>query len=341
MINLKPILFVIGILITVLAAGMAIPTILDLIAHNDDWKTFLTSAFFTAFVGISLILSNRGKATDLNIRQAFILTAATWTVLTFFAALPFMFSELDISFTDAFFETMSGLTTTGATVLTNLDHMPPGILFWRSLLAWLGGIGIIVIALSVLPMLKIGGMQLFRTESSDQSDKILPRATQISIAIGSVYICLTLLCATTLWLAGMGQFDAITHAMTTIATSGFSTHDQSIQYYNNATIEYIITIFMILSSLPFVLYVQAINGQPHILWKDTQVRWFLSILALGVSTITLWLYMVVGVDFFNAFRYAAFNITSIISTTGYSSHDYSTWGSFAITLIFIFTYYSF
>lgn len=335
MLNFKPILLVLGILLTVLSVFMLVPTVIDLIYYNDDWKNFFLSSFLTSFVGISLILTNQGKHTSLNIRQAFILTTGSWVCLTAFAALPFLFSGQNMSYTDSFFEAMSGLTTTGGTVMVGLDNMPKGLLLWRAILAWLGGIGIIVVALAVLPMLKIGGMQLFRTESSDKSDKILPRAAQISFAIISVYFLLTVLCAMCLWYSGMDEFDAICHGMTTIATSGFSTHDASIAYFESPKIEYVMSLFMILSSLPFVLYVQVLRGHTNAIWKDTQVQWFLALLFINITVMAVWLHFEKGFGIEESVRYTLFNITSIVTTSGFSSTDYSLWGGFAVTTFFL------
>ncbi|HXV74654.1 MAG TPA: potassium transporter TrkG, partial [Sphingomonadales bacterium] len=177
--DFRPILQVIGILLLPLSAGMLVPALLDLALGHSDWQVFVVSSFFTLFVGLSLFLSTRGAGEALTVKQAFLLTVLAWTILPLFAALPFAFSGTALGYTDAYFEAMSGLTTTGATVLTGLDAAPPGILLWRSVLQWLGGIGIIVMAIAVLPMLRVGGMQLFRTESSDTTEKILPRVTQV------------------------------------------------------------------------------------------------------------------------------------------------------------------
>lgn len=334
MISFRPIFLVSGILLTVLSIAMIVPAIMDLSVGNPDWSGFAFSSFVTAFIGVTLALTNRGHTGDLNLKQAFILTTSSWFVLAAFAALPFLFSTLDLNYTDAFFESMSGLTTTGATILVGLDNAPPGILLWRAILQWLGGIGIIVVAIAVLPMLKIGGMQLFRTESSDKSDKILPRAKQISGAIAIIYIILTMICAFFLWLAGMGTFDAICHAMTTIATAGFSTHDSSIGYFDNVMIEVVIAAFMLISAIPYVLYIKLVRGQPASLWNDAQVRWMLSLWAIVLISVTSWLYFNAGYSFADAARYAGFNVTAILTTTGFTSHDYSMWVGFPFTLIF-------
>ncbi|MDB2414527.1 TrkH family potassium uptake protein [Rickettsiales bacterium] len=336
MLNLRPIFLVNGTLLSILSVAMLIPAAVDLYMDNPDWMSFLISSFLTAFIGISLFLTNKEDSKTINLRQAFLLTGTCWVTLSAFSALPFFFSDLNISYTDAFFESMSGLTTTGATVLIGLDNMPPGVLLWRSLLAWLGGIGIIVMAMAVLPMLKIGGMQLFRTESSDKSDKILPRAAHISVAIGSVYLLFTFLCSTFLWFAGVTPFNAINHAMTTVATSGFSTHDASIAHYNSPLIEGIISVFMLASAIPYVLYIQIIHGhKSKSILDDSQVRWFLGIVVSSIFAIMMWLYLANNLDIESAFRYAAFNVISVITTTGFASDDYSVWGGFAVTVIFL------
>lgn len=335
MIDFRPLLLVIGMLLTIVAIAMMLPAIADIMAGSSDWISFFISSFLTAFLGISLVLTNHGHTGNLNLRQAFILTSASWLIVVAFSALPFVFTESGLSYTDAFFEAMSGITTTGSTVMVGLDYMPPGILLWRSLLHWMGGIGIIVVALAILPMLQIGGMQLFKTESSDKSDKILPRTAQLSIAISSVYILLTVICATSLWLAGMGEFDAINHAMATVSTGGFSTHDKSIEYYKNPKIEYVTTIFMIAGALPFVLYIQVIRGNLKALLQDSQIKWFMSILGLSIIAVALWLCFKMDMSFSDAIRYSTFNVTSVMTTTGFSSNDYSLWGGFAVTMIFL------
>ncbi len=211
----RTIFFIIGLLLGAVAGGMLLPAMADATIGHKDWQVFIASALITGFIAGALILTNRGKLPPLSVKQAFTLTSLSWLALTGFAALPFAFGELDMSYTDAFFEAMSGLTTTGATVITNLDSAPPGILLWRALLQWFGGIGIIVMAISVLPMLNIGGMQLFRLESSDTSEKILPRTTQIAGSIMRLYCAITLACVLCYLAAGMGMFDAVAHAMTT------------------------------------------------------------------------------------------------------------------------------
>ena len=313
---------------------MCAPLVVDAAAGRDEWWVFAGSAGLTAFFGVTMILTTRSPMRRMNIRQAFILTTGSWLVLTVFSALPFAFSDLGLSYTDAFFEAMSGITTTGSTVITGLDSAPAGILLWRALLQWLGGIGIIVMAIAILPMLRIGGMQLFRMESSDHSEKAMPRVTQVASGIGFIYLALTAICAAALWAVGFDGFDAIVHAMTTIATGGFSTSDGSIGGFGNAPAELIITLFMIVGGLPFVLYLQAVRGRPVALYRDSQVRWFLTVIAACVLVLGIWHHFTTGASLGQSYREVAFNVVSIITGTGYSSADYGNWGAFAVGMFF-------
>ena len=316
---------------------MLLPAIADLAAGHVDWQIFLASASVTLFVGVALILtSGGGRKFDLKLRHTFLLTSLSWVVIAAFAALPFAFSELELSYTDAFFESMSGVTTTGSTVIVGLDTAPPGLLLWRALLQWLGGIGIIVMAISVLPMMRVGGMQLFRLESSDtSSEKVLPRAAEIASSIGLIYLALTLICATAYGVAGMPWFDALAHSMTTIATGGFSTSDLSIGKFNSAAIDYIATIFMVLGGLPFVLYLRALRGNPNAMLKDSQVRWFLCIVAAAIVVMTVYVWHgFEDLPLAQAIRLCAFNVVSVITGTGYATSDFGAWGAFATTAMF-------
>ncbi|MEE9318395.1 MAG: TrkH family potassium uptake protein [Rhodospirillales bacterium] len=332
--DFRPIFLVIGLLLATLALGMLVPMTVDIFAGNPDWEVFALSSGVTLFVGVAMALTSRTDALHLSIRQAFIMTTLSWVSLTFFAALPFVYSEMGLSFTDAFFEAMSGITTTGSTVITGLDKAPAGILLWRALLQWLGGIGIIVMAIAVLPMLKVGGMQLFRMESSDQSEKALPRAAQIATAIGVIYLVLSGICAGAYWLAGMTGFEAIAHAMTTIATGGFSTSDGSVGHFDNAWIDMIATAGMIIGSLPFILYLKTLQGEFRVVFSDSQVQCFISLVAVVVLTTAGWLWLENGLDLFVSLRLASFSIVSIITGTGYAISDYSLWGSFALPIFF-------
>jgi len=333
--NLRPILFILGLLLSTLALAMSLPALVDAMTGHPDWQVFLASAGLTLFIGISLILTMRGGDMTLGIREAFVLTLATWLGVTLFASLPFVFAQLNLSFADAFFEAMSGITTTGATVIIDLDIAPPGILLWRALLQWLGGIGIIVTAVALLPMLKVGGMQLFRMESSDTSEKVLPRTAQISAAIGSIYSVLTAICALAYWAAGMPGFDAVVHAMTTIATGGFSTSDASLGAFANPAVEWIAVVFMIVGSLPFVLYLQAVRGRPMALLRDSQVKCFVVLALILVVIVILILELSLDLPTSQSIRLSAFNTVSIMTGTGYSTAAFDTWGPLALTIFFL------
>ena len=313
---------------------MTLPAIADAASQGVVWPVFIISSATTLFVGVSLALTFRRPSFQLSLKETFILTTVSWLTITLFASLPLWFSSPQLSITDAFFEAMSGLTTTGSTVMSDLDKAPRGILLWRAILQWLGGIGIIVMAVAVLPILRVGGMQLFRTESSDHSQKILPRAAPIAGWIALTYLALTLVWATALWLAGMGKFDAVCHAMTTIATGGFSTSDGSIGNFNKAAIDWVVIVGMLVGSMPFILYLRAMRGDFAVLIRDTQIQWFIGCCALSALAMTAWLCYHMEAPPLIAIRYAAFNTVSVITGTGYITAPYDQWGSFAVTVLF-------
>ena len=336
--DFRPVLFVVGILLITLSLAMALPAIADAVTASSDWRVFLVASVFTFFIGTCLVLANRSRDPHLTVRQAFVLTTVSWVVVAAFAALPFVFSDLELSYADAYFEAMSGLTTTGSTVIVGLDKASPGILLWRALLQWLGGIGIIVTAIAILPMLRIGGMQLFHTESSDSSEKVLPRAAQLAGAIGMVYLGLTISNGIAYWAAGMTPFEAVCHAMTTIATGGFSTSDASLGHFDNDAIEGIATVYMVLGSLPFVLYLQAARGGWGALARDTQVRWFFGLVLFALLSLAGWQIVANNHAVTDAFREAAFNGISVLTGTGYSTADFSSWGTFALPVFTLFMF---
>ena len=330
----RPVLMVVGLLVAVLALVMCIPAVVDYISGHKDWQVFATSASVTLFVGIAMALTGNTGSNRFSVRQAFVITSSSWIALTLFASLPFAFSELNLSFTDSFFEAMSGLTTTGSTVIVGLDRAPPGILLWRSLLQWLGGIGIIVMAIAVLPMLQVGGMQLFRMESSEPFEKALPRAAQIASATGVIYLGLTVIWAGLYWVLGMSGFDALTHSMTTIATGGFSTHDSSIAYFESSAIHYAATCGMVLGALPFVLYLKTLSGDWTSLVRDSQVQWFITFVLGIIAAMAIWLSLIDNRSLEEVIRLSAFNVVSIVTGTGYVSANYSLWGAFALPVFF-------
>ena len=334
-IDLRPVILVIGVFLAVLGVSMLAPAFVDYTQGNPTSPVFLGAAAVGITIGLGLWASARGMTSQLSARQAILMTVGSWLSLAALGALPFYWSGVTPSYTDAFFESMSGITTTGATVISGLDDLPTGILFWRAILQWLGGLGIIVMAVAVLPMLQIGGMQLFKTEAFDTADKILPRATQISGSLTLVYAVLTAICALLYAALGMDAADAIMHAMTTVATGGFSTKDDSLGHFKSAEIELTAILFMVLGSLPYIYFVQALRGRPAALLRDTQVRAFLKF--LFVFTIMIWAYKdLTGLEpGLNGMRHAAFNITSIMTGTGYATTDYEAWGLFASAVFFI------
>ncbi len=330
----RPIILVIGVFLMIMGAAMLLPAFIDVIIAEEESWIFAGSSLFTISLGGFMFLATRGRNHGLNTRQAFVMTVLVWVALSAVGALPFYWSNLVPTYTDAFFESISGLTTTGATILTGLDTMPPGILLWRGILQWLGGLGIIVMAVSVLPMLQIGGMQLFKVEAFETPEKILPRATQISGFITSVFLLLTALCFISYLAAGMNILDASVHAMTTVATGGFSTHDSSLGFFKSARVDAIATIFMIIGSLPFLLYVQALQGKIKPLFNDGQVKTFLML--LGITVLFAWIIeeaygIRVGVE---ALRFALVNVTSILTGTGYATTAYDGWGPVAVAFFF-------
>ncbi|PRX38179.1 trk system potassium uptake protein TrkH [Meinhardsimonia xiamenensis] len=334
MFDVRPVAYVTGLLVAVLGASMLVPMAVDFAYGNGHWPIFLEAAIVTALTGgLAALASANGVGPRLSLRQTFLIATLAWLVLPVFAAIPFMLGPPEARFVDAFFEAMSGLTTTGSTVFVGLDSLPEGVLLWRSMLQWFGGVGIIVVAMVFLPELRVGGMQIFRTEAFDTAGKILPRAAQIAARIGVVYLVLTAACIAAYRAVGMDAFDAVNHALTTVSTGGFSTTDASFGAFQGVP-EYVASVFMVLASLPFVRFVQLMGGSAMPLWRDSQVRAFLVVM-LALTGVTA-LYRVLANDdhLEHAIREGLFNVTSIMTGTGYASVDYQLWGSFPVVLFF-------
>jgi len=326
LISLRPVLNVLGFLYVGLATAMLVPAIVDVAEKNADWQAFVFSALLTGMFGMLLSLSMGGALKEgLDTRQTFILTTLAWATLPAFGALPFLW--LGIGYADAVFEAVSGFTTTGSTVLTGLDGLPPGLLVWRSIMQWMGGVGIIVMAIVLLPFLRIGGMQLFQSESSDRSEKIVSRSVELIRLLGLAYLFLTVLCIAAYLATGLDLFDAFNHALTTIATGGYSTHDLSFGYFNSAAPAWVAIVFMVIGALPFVLIIQALRGHPLLLWKDPQVRALIGFLAVVSLTLTVHLGVNMDFDFDDALVRATFTVVSIVTGTGYALGDFSQWGA--------------
>lgn len=337
MIRMTPVFRVLGGVFLGLAVFMTPPLLYDLSAGAATASYFIFTMVAAIFAGATLIaLSASSEPFDLTRRQAFLTTGLAWILAPAIGAIPLL--GLGVSYVDAYFEAVSGVTTTGSTVLVGLDHMSQGILLWRSLLQWIGGIGFIGLGIVVMPFLRVGGMQLFQTESSDTSEKILAKSIEVVRWIAVVYLGLTAAAAVAYGVAGMSPFDAVNHAMTTLATGGYSTHDASFGYFRSPAIEWTGVVFMVSGALPFVAYIRTLRGRTWALFTDVQVRGFLAYLFAAWSIVAVTHSTVNHVPFFEAFRMAAFTATSIITTTGYANTDYQLWGPFAFGAVFLFTF---
>ena len=327
--NYKTVFFTLGILQIILGIFMFIPIIPQFIYKEVD-SSFFGASIITIIFGTLFFLSNLDHEKKLNLQQAFLLTGLSWFSIAIFGSLPFIFSSINFSFTNAFFESMSGITTTGSTVISNLDNMPKGILLWRAILQWLGGIGIIIMAITLMPVMNVGGMQLFKISSNDSSEKILPKSKEIALRLIYIYSSLTVICAITYGVFGMNIFDSITHAMTTLATGGFSNYNQSIGFFNSVAIETSAMIFIILGSLPFIAYIKFISGDKKIFISDSQIKSFFKIIFFSIIILSLYL-IFNNSDSFNL-RSILFNVISILTGTGYVNAQFDNWGSFPLVI---------
>ena len=331
----KTVFFLIGILLIVLGLSMLVPYSIQVI-YEENSHSFISSSFVTIFIGILCILANLEKDLKLSLRQTFLFSTLAWVTVAIFGSLPFILSNQTFSFSDAFFESMSGITTTGATIISDLDNSPKSILLWRAIMQWLGGIGIVVMAITILPLLKVGGMQLFKMEGPDSTEKILPRTIEVAAIIISTYIVLTLFCGFFYWIFGMTVFDSVCHAMTTIATGGFSTHNDSIGFFKNSNIEIVASLFIILGSIPFISYLKFSQGNKKIFFQDVQIKGLIYLLIF--STIIMFLYLLFinyQGNLFEKIRISSFNVISILSGTGYVTDDFGLWGKFSL-IFFLF-----
>ncbi len=327
--NYKTVFFTLGILQIILGASMFVPIIVQFIYSEID-SSFFGASIVTIVFGALFFLTNIDHDRKVNLQQAFLLTALSWLSVAVFGSLPFIFSSMEMSITDAFFESMSGITTTGSTIISNLENAPKGILLWRAILQWLGGIGIIVMAITLMPIMNVGGMQLFKISSNDSSEKILPKSKEIALRLIYIYSALTAVCAISYWVFGMGKFDSLTHSMTTIATGGFSNYNQSIGYFNSIYIEIASMIFIILGSIPFIAYIKFLNGNKKIFTNDTQIKSFLKIIILSIIILSFYLFLTNNENY--SFRSIFFNTISILTGTGYVNAEFDSWGSFPITI---------
>ncbi|WP_375205105.1 TrkH family potassium uptake protein [Hyphococcus sp.] len=343
MLNLRPVLLVTGALVAALGLTMLIPMFADLMAtaevHRADWSAFAIGASASFLIGGGAAAASWGRIETISLREGFLLTSASWLALVLFAAIPLALGEMHLSYTDAFFEAMSGITTTGSTVVSGLDDAPPGFLLWRSMLQWFGGVGIIIMAFAVLPALKVGGMQIFKNEAWDTSEKFIANAAQYSLGLSGIYVFFTFACFVSLWGFGMPAFDALNHALTAISTGGFSTKDASIGAFltvGRAPLDLVITVYMIIGSLPFGIFlIMIMRGAWKRLFTDSQIRFFaLTIVVLTMAVMVDVIEAFGHLGLFTAFRMAIFNVVSILTGTGYATTDYDDWGPFAISFFF-------
>ena len=327
--NYKTVFFTLGILQIILGIFMLTPLIAQFFYDEID-SSFFGASIVTTIFGTLFFLSNLDHDKKLNFQQAFLLTALSWLSIAIFGSLPFVFSSIEFSFTNAFFESMSGITTTGSTIISNLENMPRGILLWRAILQWLGGIGIIVMAITLMPIMNVGGMQLFKISNNDSSEKILPKSKEIALRLIYIYSGLTIMCAISYKILGMNIFDSITHSMTTIATGGFSNYNQSIGFFNSSSIEISAMIFIILGSLPFIAYIKFLSGNKKIFILDNQIKTFLKIIFFSIVVLALYLSINNSTEF--ELRSIFFNVISILTGTGYVNAQFDNWGGFPLIL---------
>jgi trk system potassium uptake protein TrkH len=334
MLDLRPVFQIIGTLLCVLAGAMIPPAMVALHDHHGEWRVFGVSAGLTLFFGLLLVLGTRTEPRRRTIRQTYLAAAFAWAVPGLFAALPFIYGPLQMDFTDAAFEAISGLTSTGGTVIRGLDEVPRGTLMWRAVLNWLGGLGVVGLALAVLPNLAVGGMQMFRLEVPGPAERASSRANRIALAVGLAYLGLTLALALALWLVGMSGFESVCHAMTTISTGGFSTRDASVGAFGKGAVTVITTIGMIIGGLPFIWFFQLSQGNVRAWLKDGQLRWYLGLLALGTLGISLWLVASKGLAPLDALRHGAFTTASVMTGTGFFTLEYANWGGMPAAILF-------
>lgn len=324
-----------GTLLVLVSAMMTI-SILVALYYNENWLNLLIATGITAGVGVSLRLLRDNSNRDVKKRDGFLIVSMGWLLMSIFGSLPFIIGGAIPNFVDAFFETVSGFTTTGATILTDIEAMPKALLFWRSMTHWLGGMGIIVLTIAILPILGVGGMQLFVAESPGVTpDKMHPRITETAKRLWLVYFALTAIEAVLLWIAGMGLFDAVNHAMATMATGGFSTKNASIAYYTSPAIHYIITVFMFLAGVNFTMLYFGFTGKVGRIFKNEEFRVYaLNMLILSV-VVAFGLAVFSDYSIEEAIRSGFFQVASIITTTGFITDNYLLWPNFLIMIIFV------
>lgn len=339
--NIRLTLNVVGIALVFLSFFMILPLGVSIIYKQSDTIQLLESLFITLASGVTLyILTQKHKKDEIRHRDAFFIVTATWILISLFGSIPFILTEMFHSFTDAYFESVAGFTTTGASVLNDIESTPKGVLFWRSMIQWIGGMGIIVLALAIFPLLGTGGMQLFRAEVPDITiDKLRPRIIDTAKSLWIIYVGLTFLNILSLILGGMNLYDASCHAFTTMATGGFSTKNASIAYFKNPTIEYITSLFMFLAGINYTLYFFVFKGKISRLWKSSEFKFYLTTTAIATLMITINLWGYTFNSLASSLRYALFQVISIMTTTGYTTSDYEGWSSFSQIILLLIMFF--
>lgn len=336
---LGPTLLILGAILNILALFMLVPLALSVMDDSDNQLAFFMAATLTSITGIFFLLIGRKSNLEyMQPRQVFLITTCCWTGVSLMSTLPFLLIDNPLSIADAVFEAVSGITTTGGSVISGLDTLSRDLLLWRSILNWIGGVGIIGMAIAVLPFLRVGGMRLFKTESSEWSDKAMPRARSLMAMILYCYLGLSLLCFLMFWIAGMDWFNAVNHSMATVSTGGFSTSDMSFAQFDSYLIHWIAIVFMLAGAFPFVLFVRMIVNQRFVFLNDTQVRGLLIIVAMTTAILSLQLILTEQMDPLKAITMACFNLVSIITTTGFASGDYQLWGTLSLVIFFFCTF---
>ena len=335
MFNFKPIALVGGTVVCAVGFLLFIPLFTEIFYQTETWQSYAVPILIYLIVGGSLVITNKNIEFKITTKEAFIITVLSWILLSILCSIPFIYTTVNLSPVDALFESVSGITTTGATVIKNLDTLPKGILIWRSLLQWLGGIGIVIIALIILPFLRIGGMQLFHLEGDDPYDKFLPKISSVVSKIISIYLILTLILVFLYFYNGMTFFDSLAHSFSTISTGGFSTHSNSFAYFNDNSILFIGIIFMILGSFPFLILAQINFKNPLTSFKDQQVKIFIFILLTSIILIFFLAQEYISGTYLDRLISISFNTISIISGTGFVSENYENWGNYASVLFLI------
>ncbi len=339
--NFKLIFNMAGIVLIFVSFFMLMPVVVSLIYRQDDTMPLILSFLITLVSGTTIyLITQKHKKEELRHREAFAVVTISWVTVTFFGALPYILSNSIPSFTDAYFESMSGFTTTGASILTDIEALPNGILFWRSLTQWIGGMGIILFAIAILPLLGTGGMQLFKAEVPEIGvDKLRPRIIDTAKSLWFIYVGLTLIATVFYMAGGMNIFDAVCHAFTTISTGGFSTKNLSIAHFESVFIEYTVSIFMFLGGINFVLYFHLFRGNAAKLYKSSEFRFYLTMILIVIMIMTAHLWISNYYSLSDSLRYSVFQVISIITTTGYATADYVQWSPFAQMVILMLMFF--